>query len=288
VPAPSVLNAKMSQIAPYASVILKNDEGLIIEFGSRFNHHSAYGNNLSFTFNPACRINNKGKLFANLYTAYKVPTLYQLSDPSAGNKDLKPENGTVAEAGAELFPSKQFHARLVGFYRRTKDAIVYTYNPSTFESKYLNAGKQKNYGAELEISYSMNRWSFEANYTYTNGKISAAYDGTGVSIGKDTVYYNLYLIPKNTMNVSINYQVTSALLISIYARAVSKREEFIYGGMPETQKGYATIDLYGEYGFSKTIKTFVDLKNITNKKYFDIPGYNSRRFNFMTGLAFTL
>jgi vitamin B12 transporter len=287
-PQPSILNAKMSQLAPYASVILKNDEGLVIELGSRFNHHSEYGNNLSFTFNPSYRINNKAKVFANLYTAYKVPTLYQLFDSYAGNADLKPENGSVAEVGGELFPNKQFHARLVGFYRHTKNAIVYMLNPLTFESKYINASRQKNYGAELEISYTMNKWSFAANYTYTDGKIISAYDGTGVSIGKDTAYYNLYRIPKNTLNVSISCQATSALFISIHVRAVSKREEFIYGGMPETQKGYATIDLYGEYVFSKKIKAFIDLKNLTNKKYFDIPGYNSRRFNFMTGVSFNL
>jgi len=52
-------------------------------------------------------------------------------------------------------------------------------------------------------------------------------------------------------------------------------------------KGYATIDLYGEYKFKKKFKVFIDLKNLTNKKYFDIPGYNSKRFNFTTGIYFT-
>ncbi|HEY6063655.1 MAG TPA: hypothetical protein VIV35_08610, partial [Chitinophagaceae bacterium] len=67
-----------------------------------------------------------------------------------------------------------------------------------------------------------------------------------------------------------------------------KREEFIYGSTPEKLKGYITVDLYGEYIFSKPVKVFIDLKNITNKKYFDIPGYNSKRFNFTTGVSFQL
>ena len=62
----------------------------------------------------------------------------------------------------------------------------------------------------------------------------------------------------------------------------------MYGLSPVTQEGYATIDLYGEYRFCKKLKGFVDLKNITNKQYFDIPGYNSRRFNFMAGASFLI
>jgi vitamin B12 transporter len=76
--------------------------------------------------------------------------------------------------------------------------------------------------------------------------------------------------------------------VSTQIRSVSKREEFIYGSSPETLKGYTTIDLYGEYQFGKLIKAFVDLKNITDKQYFDILGYNSRRFNFITGVSFQL
>jgi vitamin B12 transporter len=285
---PSTLKAKMWQLSPYASLILKNGEGLILELGGRLNHHSEYGNNFSFTFNPSYLVNNKVKLFANLYSAFKTPTLYQLFDPSAGNARLKPEKGTIGEIGTEFFPNKQFRSRLVGFYRHTKDAIVYTYNPSTFESKYLNVSKQKNYGAELEINYSIDKWSIAANYTYTDGKIISGYDGTGVSLGKDTTYYNLYRIPKNALNFTIGCQVSPALFISTQLRVVSKREEFIYGSSPETQKGYATVDLYGDYKFNKKIRAFIDLKNIANKEYFDIPGYNSKRFNFMAGLNFTL
>jgi vitamin B12 transporter len=33
---------------------------------------------------------------------------------------------------------------------------------------------------------------------------------------------------------------------------------------------------------------FLDLKNITNQKYFDILGYNSRKFNFMAGVSVNL
>lgn len=284
----SIRGKDMSQLSPYASLIYKNN-GFAGETGIRWNHHSEYGSNFTYTINPSYLINNKVKLFANLYSAFKTPTLYQLFDPSAGNADLKPEKGTITEAGAELFTSKAFRIRLVGSYRNTKKAIQYILiDPAFFISQYRNVSKQENYGAELEVNYVINKWNIAANYTYTDGKTKSAYDGTGAPLGKDTTYYNLYRIPKNAFNINLGWEATTKLFISTQLRAVSKREEFIYGASPETLKSYFTIDLYSEYKFNKKFKAFADLKNITNKEYFDIPGYNSRRFNFTAGVSFTL
>jgi vitamin B12 transporter len=286
--APPVLHAQMNQLSPYASIVYKKGNGFNVELGSRWNKHSEYGSNFTFTFNPFYLVSNKAKIFGNLYSAFKTPTLYQLFDPAAGNASLSPEKGIIAEAGAEIFSIKSFRARLVGFYRNTKNAIIYTYNPSNFSSKYLNASRQTNYGAELEANYAAGKINITANYTYTDGKTTAAYDGTGTPIGKDTTYYNLYRIPKHTINATVGVQTTKSFFYSIALHSVSKREEFIYGSAPETLKAYFTIDLYCEYKFDNKAKIFLALKNFTGKKYFDILGYNSKKLNFTTGVSFQL
>ena len=285
---PPVLHAKMNQLSAYASLVFKNDGGFGIESGGRWNMHSEYGNNFTFSFNPSYLVKNRIKVFANLYSAFKTPTLYQLFDPSAGNAELKPENGIISEAGAEVIAVKNFHTRVTGFYRSTKNAILYTFNPSTFASQYKNISKQKNYGAEFEAGYTAGKFSLSANYTYTNGKTRSAFDGTGSPIGKDSAYFNLYHIPKNAVNLAISLQASKSFFIRAELRSLSKREEFIYGSLPESLKGYTTIDLYGEYRFDNVIRIFLELKNITDTKYFDILGYNSRRFNFTTGVSFQL
>jgi len=284
---PIPLNEKMSQFSPYASVIYKTGKGLNIEAGGRWNNHSVYGNNFTYTFNPSYLIDKKVKVFANLYSAYKVPTLYQLYDELAGNADLKPEKGTIGELGTDIFANKALRFRIIGFYRNTEDAILYTYNTNTFESLYRNASEQKNYGVETEAGYVAGKLSITVNYTYTDGKTTTAFDGTGTELSKDTSYYNLYRIPKNAFNLTAGIQATKAFYASLSLRSVDKREEFIYGSSPETLKGYTTIDLYAEYKFSK-LTAFVDLRNITNKKYFDWLGYNARKFNFMAGINFRL
>ncbi len=286
--APVPLHAEMNQLSPYASVILKTESGFNAEAGARWNKHSEYGSNVSFTFNPFYLAYKKFKVFGNLYSAFKTPTLYQLFDPSAGNPALDPEKGIIGEAGIEVFSVKKTWFRVTGFYRNTKDAILYTFNPSTFASLYLNAGQQTNYGAELEARYSSGKVTITGNYTYTDGKTTAAFDGTGTPIGKDTTYYNLYRIPKSTINVNVGVQVTKVFYYSVVMRSVSNREEFIYGSMPEILKAYFTVDVYGEYKFGKNAKIFLDLKNFFNQQYTDILGYNSRKFNFTTGVSFQL
>jgi vitamin B12 transporter len=283
---PPAWRAKMNQLSPYASLISKinNFTG---EVGARLNIHSEYGTNFTYTVNPSFLVRNKVKLFANFYSAFKTPTLYQLFDPVAGNKELDPEKGITGEAGIELFPNTSLRFRIVGFYRKTKDAILYMYNPLTYESRYLNASEQKNYGFESELSYVAGKLGINANYAYTDGETTAAYDGTGAPLTKDTTYYNLYRIPKHAVNINAGFKITQSLYVSSTFRYVSEREEFIYGAAPEQLDSYATVDLYGEYKFRKIIKIFVDLRNITDKEYFDLLGYNSKRFNLTGGVVFS-
>ncbi len=285
----SELKAKSWQASPYASLIYKNKNGFNFELGGRWNHHSEYGSNFIFSMNPSIIIGNKAKLFANMYSAFKTPTLYQLFDPLAGNASLKPEKGFIAEAGTEISGDNFLHLRAVGFYRNTKNAIQYIItDPMTYSSQYRNVSKQENYGVELEAGYAVGKWSFSANYTYTDGKTRSVYDGTGFPLSKDTTYNNLYRIPKHAFNLNAGIQATHDLYISTQIHCVGKREEFIYGSNPGTLKGYTTVNMYGEYKLNEQFRMFIDIKNITDQKYFDILGYNSKRFNFTAGVNFSL
>jgi vitamin B12 transporter len=282
------LKAEMWQFSPYASLVYKDGNGFTTEAGLRWNHHSVYGDNFTYTLNPSYLLNDKLKFFINLYTAFKTPTLYQLYDPYAGNAKLKPETSQVTEGGIEFFEKRSFRIRVVGFYRNSSNTIQYiVINPSTYQSQYSNISNQKNYGLELEAEYAIQKWRFTANYTYTDGKTKSAYDGTGAPLGKDTTYFNLYHIPKNACNLSAGFQAAKNVYISTLLHTISKREEFIYGSNPVELKSYYTIDLYGEYKWKKNWKAFVDLRNITDQKYTDVFGYNTRKFNFDAGLSFS-
>ncbi|MEN9859397.1 MAG: hypothetical protein RIT50_1519 [Bacteroidota bacterium] len=281
------LRVYMAQLSTYGSAIYKKNN-FTTELGGRFNYHSEYGNNATFTINPAYRLNKAVRIFGNLYTAFKTPTLYQLFDPYSGNDSLLPEKGFIQELGIDFMQGKKFSGRVVAFNRKSKETILYTYDLTTFAGQYLNASSQTNYGFETELQWSFQPVSFRANYAFTNGTTKSRFDGTGAAIGKDTSYYNLYRIPKHAFNWLASYQIAN-WIFNLSGRVASAREEFVYGAAPLTMQGYATFDLYTEHKFEKVkgLRAFLDIRNFTNTKYEEIRGYTTRGFNFMTGLLYS-
>ena len=281
--------AKMSQASPYASVILKADRFFNIELGGRMNHHSRYGNNFSYTINPSVLLNNNVKLFVNLYSAFKAPTLFQLFDPLFGNKDLDPEESFNFEAGSQWFLNKNLNVRGVYFYRNTKQAIEFIYtDPVNFISQYQNVSRKKASGIELEAEYKTAVWNVSANFTHTKGRIVSGFDNAGFPLAKDTTINNLYRTPANVFNANGGVWVNKKLYVGSTFRIAGDRLEPIYASAPVVLSKYYTIDFYGEYRFSEGIKVFADLKNITDQDYFEILGYNTRGFNFMGGVSVSL
>jgi vitamin B12 transporter len=279
--------AKMKQSSVYSSAVY-NHQGLNIELGGRLNHHNVYGNNSTYTFNPSYLFQQRLKLFANVSSAFKTPTLFQLFDAFSGNEKLDPERSTIVEGGIEGYISNT-RARATVFHRTTQNAIQYIIiNPVTYEGHYYNTNEQKNSGLELEFNYESAKWKIASNYTYTKGKVSSAYSESGDKLSKDTVYNNLYRVPDHAFNGLVSYSVSKSLAVSTVLKYVGKRYEPIYAASPKQLDDYVTIDLAGQYSFSQGLKAFIDLKNITNTKYFDVLGYNSRRFNFTVGATLSL
>lgn len=279
------LKAKMSQISGYASLQYRKKH-FTTELGGRINQHSIYGHNATFTFNPAYRLSDQFRIFGNWYSAFKTPTLYQLFDTYAGNINLTPEKGMIQEIGFDWIPSPLLHTRVVGFHRNSTQTILYSYDPVSWAGKYLNAGKQTNYGVEIEATWQIRCISVRANYAFTDGRTTSAFNGTGAPLGKDSSYFNLYRIPKHAVNWQATFKKSSWTL-QLGGRLATEREEFIFGAPPISLLGYATIDLYTEYRTKKKgLRFFADLRNLTNTRYEEIRGYNARGFTAMVGLLY--
>ncbi len=280
--------AQMEQISPYASVVLKANRIFNMELGGRLNNHSVYGNNFSYTVNPSALIGERVKLFANLYSAFKTPTLYQLFNPFAGNMELTPEESINLEGGAQWFIRKGLFARAVYFHRNTREAIEFIYtDPDNFISQYVNVSRKIARGVELDLEYRGDKWNLSANYTYTAAKLYSEFDNTGFPLGKETTSNNLFRSPASVANLSGGLQLSKAFYLGAAARIAGKRWEPIYAADPVEMKGYYTIDLYGEYRVAKTLKLYVDLRNLTDQQYFELLGYNTRGFNVMGGISWS-
>ena len=272
-------SAKVNQFGGYASLVLKDINGFNLELGGRYNNFNKYGNVFTFSFNPSYVINNSIKIFGNISSGFKAPSLYQVySEYRNPNTELNPEKSLSIEGGIQYYKDN-VNLRAVYFSRNIKDNIVfYSTSAPTYTSYYLNADKQKDRGLELEASIDFGKVNLAANYVNLDGYIKTK---TG---SKDTSYFNLYRRPRQTINLNVGIDICKNWNVNLGIQSISKRYEAVYASAPVEMPAYYTWDLYSTYIITKNIKAFVDLKNITDEKYSEVRGYNSRRFNFMAGV----
>lgn len=271
--------------SPYVSVFLHNLDGFNLQVGGRYNSHSKYGNNFTYTFNPSYLIDKNVKVFFNYETGFKAPTLYDLYGQYGSNPDLKPEKSTNIEAGVQAsFADNKIEFRVAGFDRKIKDAIVY--GPSF---SVINRDKQHDKGFEVEPTFFINKdIAIRAAYSFVKGEITS---NNGV---KDTIFNNLVRRPKHTINVNIGWQATKDLYVSTNIRNSGKRIDWFYdpGTFERSDvelKSYTVWDIYAEYKLLKgQLKIFADAKNITGSKYYEVYGYSTMGFNMNAGASFKL
>ncbi len=267
----------LNQKAAYASLVYSGlNEKLNVEAGGRMNNHSVYGTNNTFTFNPSFSFSQYVRMFGSISTGFKAPSLYQLSL----NKKLDPEKSQNYEGGL-AFSNQKLSTRAVFFYRKIDNGIDYNY----LDFNYFNYIQQNVKGLEWDVNAKLsNALSVNANYAYLEPKETTQ---NRIS-NRDTITYS-YLLrrPDHTINATLTAQPLSKLSVSVSGKYVSKR--FDVGGYQKADvelKGYFLLGAYAEYKHNEHVKFFADAQNITNKKFFDVRGYNSIPFLFHTGLSF--
>lgn len=278
-----------SQLGVYAALNLLTPKGFNLELGNRLNIHSGFGNYHVFNVNPSYLLNNRWKLFANISSGYKVPSLYQLFS-EYGNKDLKPEAALTSEAGLQfLGKNDRYKARALVFSRRVNDVIFFYFNPSTFQSQYINQDRQQDHGVEAEFTAAVSdKFSLSGHYTFVNGKINT------IKNGKDTSYFNLLRRPKHSVGLSFNGRFGNRLKASLNLQYFGKRNDSYFDAtsfqtVSVTLKSYFLCHVYAEYNFSnERLSWFADLRNITNSRFTEISGFRTNRFNAFTGIRFSL
>ena len=279
---------KQNQVGLYVAATIATQKGFNIEFGNRLNIHSEYGSNYVFNINPSYLINNKVKLFTNLSSGYRVPSLYQLYS-EYGNKQLKPEASLNTELGVQYFSkNNQFNARVVYYNRTIKDVMFFYFNSTTFQAQYINQDKQKDNGLELEAAYTgVKNLSLKGFFNFVDGNIS-----TKTGAGKDTTFFNLLRRPKTSFGLNIGYQVTKQLYVSTNIAAFGKREDAYFDNTTFTTKyvtlqNYALLNLYTQFSFNKNkVTVFVDVRNILDSDYIEVSGYNALGTTFFGGVRF--
>lgn len=276
----SFKDTSVSQTSMYESLFYNSSFGLNVELGGRLNTHSRYGSNYTYTFNPSFLLSRSVRLYGSIATGYKAPSLYQLYS-SYGSPDLQPETSLNYEGGVQ-YNNAVFNSRVTYYYRKIKSGLAFDYNVY----KYFNASRQKAQGIEWENKVQLTRQlSLTANYTW----LKSSEEIEDRITFKDTTYKYSLRRPEHTINATLGLQATRQIFISVSGHYESKRYDV--GGYQVADvplDSYFILNGYAEYRPLKRLKFFADAKNITNKKFFTIFGYNSIPFMITGGVTLDL
>ena len=103
---------------------------------------------------------------------------------------------------------------------------------------------------------------------------------------KTATLLHAYHKPDYDLTLSGIYNLQSKFLVRADVSIVGKQWAQTQANGDIQLKGYADINLEGEYRYSKMLSFFVRFNNILNQRYYRWQNYPSQRFNCMIGLSF--
>jgi vitamin B12 transporter len=264
-------------IDPYLNTVWISDFGLHLNVGARLNNHNEYGTHLIYNFNPSYTYkfnDNYAKLLASYSTSFIAPTMNHLYGFFGANPDLKPEENTTFEAGFEVKLKNNIRFNVLYFNRKEKNFIDYVVTDFiTFAGEYQNTNTDFTVkGVEIEVEAKLtNTLDFNVNYTFTE---------------KDDVI--ALRIPKNKVNVSLNYTPNSKNYVSLKYQFVDDRLDTDFSTFQnETLKSFSLIDaLYSHDLIPNKLKIYTSITNILDEDYTEVIGYTTKGRNYKLGFSF--
>jgi vitamin B12 transporter len=250
----------------YGSLLINdNAKKWLLELGTRYNHHSRYGDNQTFTISPSYVIQPGLRIISSISSGFKAPSLYQISY----NNALKAETSINGEMGIE-YKSSPVDVRLVYFNRTIDNGIDYNY----IDYNFFNFIKQKVNGVELEFTHRLPKnQSISVNYTLLNGQETNQNRVTTT----DTITYN-YLLkrPKHNLQLQYNVALNKKWQASLSGQYISSRYDVGgYATQDVKLNDYTLLNAHVQYQSNKRISFYADLQNILQTRFQEIYGYNT-------------
>lgn len=276
-PYSSALFADNNMTSAFTSLFFRTNTGFQAELGGRLNEHSEYGSNFTYTINPSYLFAERYKLFVNLSSAYRVPSLYQLFS-QYGNLSLEPETTTSFESGFDLNFSQNINLSL-SYFRRDIESVIDFGKIAANKFGYINQNRQKDNGFELELGLKPSSMiSLNAYYAYVNGEVT-----TPVNTA-----FNLFRRPKNSYGLNAGIELSKKISMNLIYKHTGDRTDRYFDG--KTFKtvvadlgSFNMVDAYIQYKPSTKLTLFTDVKNLLNEDYIEFAGYQTKGLNFNAG-----
>jgi len=229
------------------------------------------------------RVTNDDQVFASIAKNMKAPPNFIFGNVGSNVvvdpvtllpttfKDTQPETSWSSDLGYRHQDSK-FIATVTAFYTDFKNKQASSTDPETGKSTYLNIGREKHHGLEIEVGNTpINGWAFYGSLGFLKAELKDNLYGLAgtkqvilPTAGKDAPNS-----PTRKAGLSVEYQ-DGAFWVRLKARATSKQYASLMND--EVAPGYTTYGLDGGYtlpNFSvfKRPKLSFNISNLTDKQY---------------------
>jgi len=199
----------------------------------------------------------------NVYTGYKAPSLWQLSN---ARDTLKPES----IEGFEFSVGYKKLLNVTYFSNKITDKIDSATDPVTWATMYFNNGDGvETTGIELSGEYALGESGFilGANFTHM-------LDFTDAS-GKDALR-----IPENSGSITLDYYFNEDSYVGVSANYVGERRDSIfdpvtYAPVDVTLDSYTTVDVTYKTKLNPDLSLTITAKNIFDEEYETVKDYST-------------
>lgn len=245
--------------------------------GLRYDHHNIFGGIVTYRIAPVYYFKNTGtKLKATFGTGFKTPSLFNLYDPTFGNKDLDPEESTGWDAGIEQY------------FIKDQISLGITYFKTTFKNLFgsdehfrtININKAETEGIELYYEY---KWTsylrMKFNYTYTK-----SIDKNPDLQGEER---KLLRRPDHKAAFDLNYNPADRLTLNleyIYTGEARDKNFSTFPAQPVTLHPYSLLNFAASFELFEYLELYTRFENILNEDYEQVYGYGVPGFSVYGGV----
>ncbi|HEV2644789.1 MAG TPA: TonB-dependent receptor [Acidobacteriaceae bacterium] len=260
-------------------------------------------------FNPAAgfayRISNLLNAYFNYSEASRAPTSIELgcADPAepcnlpnalVSDPPLKQVVSRAFEVGTRSNEGGTLHWSADYFFGQNYDDLLFVASQQTGFGYFLNFGKTRRDGVELELSKDWRHWSAGGNYTFLNATYQSEQTVDGHSnstndsamAGQPGLDDDIHIVPgdfipqvpRNTLKVFGEYRPTSKLSVELdvlaegssFARGnennLDQPDGVYYLGKGRSA-GYGVANVGARYQVASRVQLFVQMNNLLDKHY---------------------
>jgi vitamin B12 transporter len=274
---PSGFSDTLNTLAFFGQDELTLFDRVFLGGGVRWEDNNVFGTSLTGRASAALAIPETGsKLRFAWGQGFRAPTINDLFFPGFANPDLKPEQSTSWEIGADQKLWKdRIRLGATYFHQDFSNLIQFVFDPATFLSIPQNVGRARIQGVETYAAFDPLDWlGLYANYTYLDAKDLE----TGGELPR---------VPRNAGNVGVTVTPFSRLRLFMQVNVVSSQLESGFAGR---NPGYYRIDaggtfvLIGQYGRLNRLELTARIQNLTNQNYSEVLGLPAPGINALAGL----